>query len=75
MGLAFEALARGGVEVKRTGPGRSSLSLGRGGGNTVRVITRGPMKAPFPLFLLASLFAPLPDLVLTGTSLGSVTSV
>lgn len=53
-----KALVRGGVGNKRTGPGWSSLSLGGGGGDTVGVITRGPVEAPFPLFLLASLLCP-----------------
>lgn len=55
MGLAIEALARGGVGAKNLGPGMSSVigkvEIPLGGGE---VITRGPRGIPSPPFLLAS---------------------
>lgn len=59
--LAFAALARGGWGSQR--PGLVGL---RCHWEAVRVTTRG-RGGPFPLVPAASLLAPLPDLVLTGT--------
>lgn len=57
-------MEQGRVEPFGTGfqsPGQGWGSKGQGlGGTTVRVITRGPMEAFFPLFLLASLLCPSP---------------